>query len=125
MPLMREIRRRARLVVGPLLFACVAGYFGYHTMNGDRSAVALIRLDQQILEAKDLLARTTETREVLERRASLLRPDNLDRDMLDEQIRLMLNYGRPNDVVVMSAPAQRGGADKAVVLQRSPAITSN
>jgi len=37
----------------------------------------------------------------LESRTALLRPDNLDRDMLDERARLMLNYSHPDDIIII------------------------
>jgi cell division protein FtsB len=37
----------------------------------------------------------------LERKVSLLRPDNLDPDMLDERARAMLNYLHPRDLTLM------------------------
>jgi cell division protein FtsB len=39
---------------------------------------------------------------VLERRASLLRPDHLDPDMLEERARTILNFARPDEIVVIA-----------------------
>jgi cell division protein FtsB len=40
-------------------------------------------------------------RKELEHRVSLLHPDSLDLDMLDERARVMLNYGLKNDIVII------------------------
>jgi cell division protein FtsB len=50
------------------------------------------------VEAK--LAVTTAQEDALERLVSLMRPASLDRDMLEEQVRLVLNYTHPDDVVI-------------------------
>jgi cell division protein FtsB len=41
-----------------------------------------------------------EAREVLARQVGLLRPENLNRDMLDEQVRRTLGLTHPDDVVI-------------------------
>jgi cell division protein FtsB len=40
-------------------------------------------------------------RKELEHRVSLLHPDSLDPDMLDERARVMLNYGLKDDIVII------------------------
>jgi cell division protein FtsB len=37
----------------------------------------------------------------LERRVALLRPESLDRDMLEERARAVLNLARPEDRVIL------------------------
>ncbi len=100
MLMMAEIRRRARHVVGPVLGACLVGYFAYHAVHGDRGLIAWWRLTQQIDEAEATVAKLAATREGLERRVALLRPDSLDPDMLDERARHMLNLVGPDEVVM-------------------------
>ena len=109
MAVMGEIRRRARLVAGPLLGAAIAGYFGYHAVQGERGLIAWWRVTQQIAEAEATLAVTGAERAVLERRVGLLRPDRLDPDMLDERARATLDLARPDEVIIL----RRGGEDPA------------
>ena len=40
-------------------------------------------------------------------RTQLERADSLDRDMLDEQSRALLNYARPDEVIILEAPGNR------------------
>ena len=40
MTTLREIRRRARNVIGPFLGLTAVVYFGYHTVQGDRGLFA-------------------------------------------------------------------------------------
>jgi len=97
----KEIRRRARHVVGPFLGLTLVVYFAYHTVQGDRGLMAWWQLNQEVKQAEETLAQLDETRTTLDRRASLLRPDHLDPDMLEERARLMLNMGRDDEVVVL------------------------
>jgi hypothetical protein len=40
----------------------------------------------------------------MERRVALLSPQSLDLDMLEERARIVLNYGRESEVVVLVSP---------------------
>ena len=95
-----EIRRRGSHVVGPLLGVCLLAYFSYHVVEGDRGLIAWARVSQEITSARvnrDL--RVAEQRR-LEGRAALLRPESLNRDMLDEHARRMLNVVKPEEKVI-------------------------
>lgn len=100
MLILREIRRRAKHVIAPLLGITALAYFGYHTVQGDRGLMAWWRLRHEIQVAEKILAETQDERQAMERRASLLRPDNLDPDLLEERARTMLNMGRDDEIVV-------------------------
>jgi cell division protein FtsB len=101
MMIFNEIRRRARHVIGPFLGLTAVVYFGYHTIQGDRGLMAWWRLNQEIKQAEESLGQLEDVRDNLEHRASLLRPDHLDPDMLEERARLMLNLGRDDEVIVL------------------------
>lgn len=100
MSLAQEIRRRARHVVGPMLGALTVIYFGYHTVQGDRGLLAWWHLRHEVQQAEAELQRVVAVREAIEHRTSLLRPDNLDLDMLEERARIMLNVGRGDEIII-------------------------
>ena len=102
MSLLLEIRRRARHVIGPLIGVCIAGYFAYHAIQGERGLISWLQLNQQIKAAEVTLAETAAERAALARRVALLRPDNLDRDMLEERARLILNLAGTDEVVILN-----------------------
>ena len=85
----------------PLLACGAAVYFGYHLQTGDHGLKARADLERR----KDVLAGELEgLREVkgrLERDVSLLRPENLDPDMLDERARAILNLAHQDDLIMM------------------------
>ena len=100
----RELKRRARDVVGPVLGFCVVGYFVYHSIEGDRGLTAYVRLTERLTEARAQLEEIQAERKALERRVQLLRAVNLDPDMLDERARAILNYVRPDEIVIPESP---------------------
>ena len=101
-----EIRRRARLIIGPILGISLCAYFAYHLVQGDRGLTAWLRLNQEVREAKTTLAAVEAERSTLERRVDLLRPDHLDRDMLDERARSQLDLVGRNEIVIVTPTRQ-------------------
>ncbi|MFM8681710.1 MAG: FtsB family cell division protein [Alphaproteobacteria bacterium] len=108
MGLLVEIKRRAGDAIAPVLGVCVVGYFAYHSIVGDRGLAAWIHLDEQIRTASAQLSDPRAERETLERRVTLLSPRSLDRDLLDERARLVLNFAHRDEVVVL----ERGAAGR-------------
>ena len=106
MSILREIRRRSRLIIGPVLGISLCAYFAFHLVEGDRGLVAWLRLSQQLREARATLAEAEAERTTLERRVQLLRPEHLDRDMLDERARSQLNLVGPNEIVIVTPTHQ-------------------
>ena len=93
--------RGARQTIGPVIGVSVVAYFAYHTVHGDRGLVALTHLQSEVARAQATLDQVKEEREEMERRASLLRPDNLDPDLLEERARAVLNLSHPDDLVIL------------------------
>ncbi|HUB97312.1 MAG TPA: septum formation initiator family protein [Stellaceae bacterium] len=100
--LSREIRRHARLVAGPVAGIGLVVYFSYHLVEGDRGLVAWSRLSEQIRVADQQLAQSEAERTTLEKRVSLLRPNHIDPDLLDEEARAVLNRVGPDERVIFA-----------------------
>ena len=104
MVLLAELRKRARAVAGPVLGAALALYFGYHLVQGERGLLAWLRLTQQLKDDRQTLEQVRGDRVRLDQRVGLLRPEQLDRDMLDERARAVLNLAGPNEIVILNNP---------------------
>jgi cell division protein FtsB len=84
------------------LLACgVGAYFAYNLQTGDHGLKARADLERrkEVLEGE--LAGLKVVRARLERDVSLLRPESLDPDMLDERARAILNLANKDDLVMM------------------------
>jgi len=95
------MNRLLRQIVGPAAGIFVVAYFAYHTVQGDRGFIALSHLQNEVAEAERVLEQIRAEREQMEHRAALLRPDNLDPDMLEERARALLNHTHPDDLVIL------------------------
>ncbi|MDG2244050.1 MAG: septum formation initiator family protein [Rhodospirillaceae bacterium] len=93
--------KKAKQVLAPLLGAALVTYFAYHAVQGDRGLLAWWQLRQQMDATEVELASINAERESLEDMISLLRPENLDSDMLDEQTRSVLAFARPSEYLIM------------------------
>ena len=96
----REINLRARYIVGPLLGALAIVYFGYHVIQGDRGLITWIQKSQQIEITSNELVLLEEKYAVLYHRTSMLRPESLDLDLLDERVRSVLNKVREDEIIL-------------------------
>ena len=64
----------------------------------------MLRLKNQVGTAETTLSQLQKEREGLDHRVQLMRSNNLDPDLLDEKSREMLNYSKPNDVIILTPP---------------------
>ena len=97
-------RNRFRAVLNALalytIAAALIGYFGVNAYDGNYGLRAKQDLDQQIAQLSGELATLKVERTGWERRVSLLRPESIDPDMLDERARVLLNYADPRDLTL-------------------------
>jgi len=98
-----EFRRRFAQIVVPVLGLGALAYLGYHFFEGERGLKASWSVEQRLAKAESERKSLMAERVRLEGRVALLREDTLDRDMLDERLRQMLNLVQPNDVVILFA----------------------
>jgi cell division protein FtsB len=107
MVVLRELRRRARFILGPILGLALTGYFAYHLVEGDRGLLAWLRLTHEIRAENANLQAVRAQREALDQRVTNLKPDHLDPDLLDERVRATLNLVAPGETVIMQPAAPR------------------
>lgn len=100
----RPYRPTFRSLVWPLLAILSLGYFGYHLLMGHRGLLAWSVLRDEVAVARSALEQAQAEQKMLERKVALLRRDNLDQDMLDEQVRHILGYAEPDEYVVLLNP---------------------
>jgi cell division protein FtsB len=102
------LRRRFRTALITLAFYGAAGgvvsYFWWHAHHGDRGIHAKAAYKVKIAELNGEIATAKRERADWERRVTLMRADSLDRDILEERARVLLNTTHKNDVIVVLPP---------------------
>ena len=104
-------RQRKQSKLKPLLLpvSClfILSYFAYHAVEGDYGLFALGELQGRATELESELAAIRAERDEVERHVALLRPESLDRDMIDERAREALNMADAKDIVIFLDPADQ------------------
>ena len=95
------MRGRLRQAMIPILGSVLVLYFSYHMVQGNHGLLAYISLKSKVAQAEARYAEVHAERVDLEHRVKLLRPDNLDPDMLEERARIVLDFVRPDEIVIM------------------------
>ena len=79
------------------------GYFGWHAYKGPRGFPYRDSLEVKVASLKDKSEGLQRDREKLEGKVSLLRPESIDPDLLDELARGNLDLAKPTDVVAFTS----------------------
>jgi cell division protein FtsB len=97
-------RRRLRAFLIPLVLYCVSGavssYFVWHAVNGNRGLKTKEEHRLQISALQSERDALVSGRTALERRIAMLRAESVERDILEEEARVLLGRVHRNDVVV-------------------------
>ena len=114
-------RARVRQFFWSLLGVLVVSYFLYHTVQGERGWFAMVRMKNEVQTAERTLGQLVGEREELERRTQLLRSDSMDPDLLEEKSRELLNYSKPDEIVVLTPNEAKAQAAKPAPEPQQPA----
>jgi cell division protein FtsB len=99
------VRTRLRAILLPLVLYTVSGgvasYFIWHALNGERGLKASLEYTKQIADLEKERAGLRADRAHWQHRIGLIRSDEIDRDLLDEEARRLLGRVHAHDVVVL------------------------
>jgi cell division protein FtsB len=76
-------------------------YFAYHLMHGDRGYFALRGVEDKLEAMQARYMALHAEREGLENRVKMLRPASIDRDLLDERVRIVLGFAGSAERVIL------------------------
>jgi cell division protein FtsB len=102
------VRTRARAILFPIAFYAVlgvaSGYLVWGASNGERGLKAKAEYSSVMRDLSAELAKLQTERASWDRRVALMRSEAVDRDLLDEEARAVLDRVGKNDLVVFTAP---------------------
>ena len=100
------IRTRARAILFPIVFYMIlgvaSGYLVRGAWNGERGLKTEAEYSAEMQGLDGELKRLRAERQSWERRVALMRPEAVDRDLLDQEARAVLDRVGKNDLVVFT-----------------------
>jgi cell division protein FtsB len=100
------VRTRLRSIVLPIVFYLVlgvtSGYLVWGASNGEHGLEAKVKFDAEATELKAELAVLKDDRARWELRVASLRPESIDRDLLDEEAHALLDRVARDEVVIFT-----------------------
>jgi len=122
-------RKRLRSALTALglyvMAALLIGYFGVNAFSGNHGLKAQQDLEAQIAALSAELDQLKHEHAQWQRRVALLKADNLDPDMLDENARELLDYTAPNELTLMLAWERAAPAAPAAEAAATPVAAAN
>ncbi len=104
------VRSRIRAILYPILLYLLSGvassYFVWTAVNGERGLKTKDEYKKQITALRDTLADLKADHAQWDHRIALMRSEAIDRDLLQEQARVKLDYVDPADLVVFTDPVK-------------------
>jgi cell division protein FtsB len=100
MRIRRSVTRFFAASILPAICAAVVSYFGYYAVWGERGALALADTRARLGVRQEQLAQARESRIRLQQRIDLLKPGQVDPDLVEELARGELMDGAPGQVAV-------------------------
>jgi cell division protein FtsB len=100
------VRTRLRAILFPIAFYVVlgvaSGYLVWGAWNGERGLKTKAEYSTEMRDLSAELAKLQAEHQSWEHRVALMRSDAVDRDLLDEEARAMLDRVGKNDLVVFT-----------------------
>jgi cell division protein FtsB len=108
------VRTRLAAVLIPLAFylisGAVGGFFVWHAFHGERGIAADLEYRRQMADIQAQLNVVRADKAEWQKRIDLLRGPEIDRDLLDEEARNLLNRVGKNDLVILLPDLKNDGA---------------
>ncbi|HTR14522.1 MAG TPA: septum formation initiator family protein [Roseiarcus sp.] len=100
------VRTRLRSIVAPIVFYLVlgaaTGYLVWGASSGEHGLKAKVKYDAEAEELRSELNALKDERARWERRVTDLRPESVDRDLLDEEAHALLNRVQKDEVIIIT-----------------------
>lgn len=88
-----------RRIITIILLISLSAYLVYQMMNGDRGFLALFKLSEKHRVLERDISNLDNQKQSLEKKVYMLKPESLNLDLLDEQVRRKLGYSKEGETV--------------------------
>jgi len=78
-------------------------YCVYHFFNGENGVLAYMHIKKNLIRNQQTLELLESTKDKLERHVDLMSAKHICKDLLEEQVRKVIHYSHPKDLLVVDA----------------------
>jgi cell division protein FtsB len=100
------VRTRLRSIVLYLVLGVASGYLVWGASNGEHGLKAKVKFDAEATDLKAQLAGLKDERARWELRVASLRPESIDKDLLDEEAHALLDRVAKDEVVIFTGASK-------------------
>lgn len=93
------LNNNSKKIILNIFLALLLSYFVFHSIYGNKGVIAYLKVSRELERAHDELKILHAERIELEHNVKLLRPESLDKDILDEKAREVLGVAAPREQV--------------------------
>ncbi len=93
----------ARRILWQMVFILFGIYCIYHLFNGRNGLLVYWQVKRQLVENQKMLHELDLEKQRLERLTKLLSNKHICKDLLEEQVRKMIHYSYPGDILIVYA----------------------
>ncbi|WP_298282291.1 septum formation initiator family protein [Acidocella sp.] len=104
--MLRSFKTHFHSSLPPAIFLAITYYFGWNAVHGKSGLEAQATQRQELAQAQAQYNATDSLRQQWATKISDLSAQSIQRDMLEEQARAVLNLADPNDLVIDLAPSK-------------------
>ena len=90
---------RTKKILTILFFVALVLYFLYNIMGGDRGILSLYKLSDRHKILQREVSALQEEHKLLQSKVNRMKPDSLDIDLLEEQVKENLGYAKENETI--------------------------
>lgn len=84
-----------------LIGVCLCLYFTYHVVQGNRGIVRLMAANKSIATLSLTGDSLAFERKILEKKVAMMRPGQVDEDLLEERVRLILGFRGAGELLIV------------------------
>ncbi|MEM7679628.1 MAG: septum formation initiator family protein [Pseudomonadota bacterium] len=77
-------------------------YFAYHIVYGERSITKWLMLSHKIETVSNMHDNLKDERTMLEKKVVMMRPGSINKDLLEERVRVVLGYKDTDEHIILS-----------------------
>jgi len=101
MELLFDVKSRLKSSGAIIILILLFFYFGFYAFYGERGFRKYLYLSKEVENARVLATQYRHEKKMIHNQVRLISPGSLDLDMLDERVRMVLNFVAEDEFIIL------------------------